>query len=240
MITESIQMNPTILYGCVFAVAIVILIVVTLMYAFRSSSWEESAHHKTVVPVIGKKKRDEKSNNKREKKKHVPQTSRKENQPPVTQSDVMDSQPASAEGVPVVAVTPAANADRDRHGHDRVEFKVANEIVLLDEVQDQVLSKRKVTVGEKPKKPILTKRSDASLPHSEDEDVATQGKGSRANSFDVMMPKDEYELIKTAQKTRDQQNGQVSDHKAKVKDVKRKGKSGINPVQREYHFFPID
>lgn len=206
-------MEPAVLYGSAVAASFVVLLAVTLLFFSRKTvSFEEAVLQPRQQQVATKPKKAEARKDKKNDKK---KSSKK------AEEDEVDKQAA-----PVVTVTP------DPH----VEFKVANEVVPLDEEHDQQLAKRQVHADERPKKPILTKRN-------ESEPVAdTRTQIGRCNSFEVVHPKDEYELIKSHQ-TREQKPGSDDDmrcsEKAKVRDGKKKSAKSAKASRKCHICFPI-
>lgn len=214
-------MDQAFLYGGVVAASLVTLLVVTLLFFTRKTvSFEEAVlqprkQQQTAAAAATKSKKiDVKKEKKSEKRQKKTTISKKEDE-------------VDGESEPVVATA----TEPDQH----VEFSVANEVVPLDEEHDQQLAKRQVHADERPKKPILLKKSDQSEPAA---DVRSQAEIGRCNSFETVHPKDEYELIKS-QLTRDQQKPGISEEDVRVaekrfRDVKKKTKS-TNKIARKYY-----
>lgn len=206
-------MEPAVLYGSAVAASLVVLLVVTLLFFTRKTvSFEEAVLQPRQQQVAAKPKKAEA---RKEKKSDKKKTGKKE--------DEVDKQAAPV----TVTVTP------DPH----VEFRVANEVVPLDEEHEQQLAKRQVHVDERPKKPILTKRNE---PEQAADTRLTQI--GRCNSFETVHPKDEYELIKS-QQTRDQKPGGSDDDmrsdKAKVRDGKKKSAKSAKASRKYLPDSPI-
>lgn len=154
--------------------------------------------------------------------------------------------------IPVVEVKPSQVIGKSQKNetkkHDRIDFKIANEVVTLNEEEDQKLSERRVSRDDRPRKPILIKKPGG---HVEAEH-ADESKVVRGNSFETVHPKDEFELVKSKQKQSEvdgqvngkqngKQNGKVNGHgtvhetvsvsgQGKKKE-KRKGENGAEGVQ---------
>ena len=193
-------MEPAVLFGgAAVAAAFVVLLVVTLLFSRKTVSFEEAVlqprklqHAAAARPKKVEARKEKKSDYKKKTGKKCDE-------------DEVDRQSAT--------VTTAVTVTPDQH----VDFKVANEVVPLDEEHEQQLAKRQVHADERPKKPILTKRNDCEPPADSHTQI------DRCNSFEVVHPKDEYELIKS-QQTRDQQQAVSGDDdvRTKVRDGKKK------------------
>lgn len=205
-----------------------VLILTILLFTFRKTATFEEA-------VLQPRKQQNQPNvkaKKEVKKKLTDNNSKKKVSKKSAEEDEADSRQESVD------------VKEGEVKHDHVEFKVSNEVVPLDEEHEHLLSQRKVHANEKPKKPILTNRTDASELSDSSSDARNQM--SRTNSFDVMHPKDDYELIRsqqtrdTAVKANQAVGGDDVRDKHKVREgSKRKGKSAnVTPkVNRKYHSF---
>lgn len=107
--------------------------------------------------------------------------------------------------VPILSVEsaddPSTPVDENRSQPDHVEFKSENLIIEFDR-ESLPERKRRVSTDEKPKKPILlNKTPEPSTPTFDFDEVKP-----RTNSFDIMHPKDEYELYKSTQLRKSQES----------------------------------
>lgn len=107
--------------------------------------------------------------------------------------------------IPIVSIESAdenSTHNDDGKGHtEHVGFKGENLIIEFDR-ESLPERKRRVSTDEKPKKPILlNKTPEPSTPTLENDDAKP-----RTNSFDIMQPKDEYELYKSTQLRKSQES----------------------------------
>jgi hypothetical protein len=87
---------------------------------------------------------------------------------------------------------------------EHVGFKPEPEIVLLNSDEQNIdIGKQKKASYDKPIKPILTNKNDQYL--DQNQYIAVHGSGQRSNSFDLILPKDEFELLKESKKILDKE-----------------------------------
>lgn len=103
------------------------------------------------------------------------------------------STPVSVPAIEVKLVPPTKNSKNDSKKHDHIEFKVANEVVTLNEEEDQKLSERRLSRDDRPRKPILIRKGNVEKEPLNDSNVV------RGNSFETVHPKDEFELVMSKQ-----------------------------------------
>ena len=165
-------MQQLALYAAAAVAALLLLAVVALLFASRRSlSFEEAVlqPRKQLQSREGRQKQENQGDNRKE-------------------------------GILKKKKSKKSAAEEEAGRHDHVEFKVSNEVVPLDEDHEELLAQRQVHVDEKPKKPILATRTrEGGASDTLDAGSEVRAQVSRGNSFDVMHPKDDYELIKSHQ-----------------------------------------
>jgi hypothetical protein len=86
---------------------------------------------------------------------------------------------------------------------EHVGFKSEPEIVVLNDDEQNIdpKNRQKRASYDKPIKPILTNKNDQYT--DQNQYIAVQGSGQRSNSFDLILPKDEFELLKESKRNLD-------------------------------------
>lgn len=208
---------------CIAVVAVSATVVfLTSLFGARETSYEEAVLEQRkrsgiepLLPAKAAKKQEKKDKKEKEKKdKKMVKKAKKEKvtdkekddkevisadeadiaEPEVVEDFIEESEElveeqAEADLEEVEEVTPQTKHD---HHKDRVEFKDINQIIILNDEEQEHLSQRRVS-SSGPRKPILVHKQGSAEAINNDK---PQTKARRGNSFDIVHPKDEFELIK--------------------------------------------